>query len=257
MARGVSMTRHSLFLFVLLISLITHLNTANAKLFRNGFISFELPEEEWDCHVDNTEWVCRSTDQKQIKETAIVISAKEVGTQDTLEEYEKLLSSPKFSMVEEYKDKPSKVIYPAKRVRINDHQWIDGLHFGSELGSYYTRYIATTKDGVAILVTLSAAKAYYTKHSKNFFKSVQSLRIIGGKNLLNNKDLGPLRSSQEILGANVGASLPSEMMDLSQGQETGVADSMGKGSTTKQIILIIAIILAALGGYLFIKGRNR
>lgn len=250
------MTRHSLFMFVLFMVVAMSFEPAEAKLFRNGFISFELPEDEWDCKVDNTEWVCRSLDQKQIKETAIVISAKEVGPQDTLDAYQKLLSAPKFSYVEEYKDKPSKVIYPAKRVQINDHQWIDGLHFGSELGTYYTRYIATTKDGVAILVTLSAAKAYYTKHSKNFFKSVQSLRVIGGKNLLSNKDLGPLRSSQEVLGANIGSSLPPDLMDSNQGEAGEGTGQQGQGQSTKQIILVLALLLAAIGAYLFIKGRN-
>ena len=44
------------------------------------------------------------------------------------------------------------VVYTPKKYNINDHPWLDGLHLNSEIPGYYTRYLATIKDQLAILV---------------------------------------------------------------------------------------------------------
>jgi hypothetical protein len=45
--------------------------TAQAKVFRNAYISFEMPET-WKCNLEQTEWVCRSEQTKEAKEAIII-----------------------------------------------------------------------------------------------------------------------------------------------------------------------------------------
>ncbi|MCX7977837.1 MAG: hypothetical protein N2578_02415, partial [Bdellovibrionaceae bacterium] len=167
---------HILSLLILLSS------SAQAKVFRNAYIAFEIPET-WKCVLEQTEWVCRHDGGPESKEAIIILTAKEVGPTDSFPQYEAHLASP-ITAKGVASATQSKIVYKPKMVKINDQQWVDGLHLGSEVGSYYTRYLATIKDNIAILVTLSTHKNFYTKYSGEFFKTVQSLRVIASKNLL-------------------------------------------------------------------------
>ena len=51
------------------------------------------------------------------------------------------------------------------------------MHLGSEIPNYYTRYLAAVKGRVAVLVTFSAHKKYYTKYSGQFFEAIKTLRV--------------------------------------------------------------------------------
>jgi hypothetical protein len=52
----------------------------------------ELPEI-WKCGLEQTEWICRSNIDKESKEAIIILTAKEAGPMDSMEEYEKHLNS--------------------------------------------------------------------------------------------------------------------------------------------------------------------
>ncbi|RYZ85297.1 MAG: outer membrane protein assembly factor, partial [Proteobacteria bacterium] len=51
-------------------------------------------------------------------------------------------------------------------------------HLSSEVQNYFTRYLASIKGRIAVLVTFSAHKQFYTKYSQDFFKAVSTLRVI-------------------------------------------------------------------------------
>lgn len=227
-----------------------------AKMFRNAYISFELPQENWDCQLDQTEWVCRSQKQPENREAIIILTAKEVGPMDTFEAYKQHLNT---SQPTAYKvpggENLSKVIYPPKEVKINDHLWVDGLHLNSEVPNYYTRYLATIKEGIAVLVTLSAHKDHYSRYSKDFFKTVQSLRVIATKALLSDPKLGPIRPSQQGITDSLATAIPQDMVLMAEEnmqQSSGIAQS-GK---TKTLFLVLAIALMLLGLILFFKKRR-
>lgn len=221
--------------------------SAHAKVFRNAYISFEMPET-WKCNLEQTEWVCRSEQTKESKEAIIILTAKEVGPTDSFTLYETHLNSPITVNSKMGGSSISKVVYKSKNVQINDQAWIDSLHLGSEVPNYFTRYVATIKDKIAILVTFSAHKQFYTKYSQDFFKAVMSLRVIASKNLLAKPDLGPIRPGSETLGAPIGSAMPADMM---QGEEEGGAKS------DKTMMLAGAVVLAALGAYIFLKSRKK
>ncbi|MGZ3747364.1 MAG: hypothetical protein ACXWRE_08345, partial [Pseudobdellovibrionaceae bacterium] len=141
--------------FILLPILLT--SAAHAKVFRNAYISFELPPS-WNCNLEQTEWVCRSESSKEAKEAIIILTAKEVGPTDSPQLYEAHLNSPIALNLKTGGTAESKVVYKAKTVQINDQPWIDGLHMSSEVANYFTRYLATIKGHIAVLVTFSAHK---------------------------------------------------------------------------------------------------
>lgn len=220
---------------------------AQAKVFRNAYISFEMPET-WKCALEQTEWVCRSEQAKESKEAIIILTAKEVGPTDSFPLYEAHLNSPIPLALKTGGTAVSKIVYKAKNVQINDQPWIDGLHLGSEVPNYFTRYLATIKEKIAILVTFSAHKNYYTKYSQDFFKAVMSLRVIASKNLTSRPDLGPIRPGSETLGAPISAAMPADMAN---------PDEMNKSGGNKSLIFGAALLLAALGIYIFLRARKK
>ncbi|WP_415062830.1 hypothetical protein [Bdellovibrio sp.] len=222
--------------------------SAHAKVFRNAYIAFEMPES-WKCNLEQTEWVCRSEQTKESKEAIIILTAKEVGPTDTFALYESHLNTPITVNMRGGGSSESKIVYKSKSVQINDQAWVDSLHLGSEVPNYFTRYLATIKDKIAILVTFSAHKQYYTKYSQDFFKAVMSLRVIASKNLLAKPDLGPIRPGSETLGAPISSAMPADMLQ-GDGNE-------GSGGKNKTMLLAGALILAALGAYIYLRARKK
>jgi hypothetical protein len=223
---------------------------AEAKVFRNAYIAFEMPEA-WKCNLEVTEWVCRAEQGKETKEAIIILTAKEVGPTDSFPLYEQHLNKSILIQLKTGSQAESKIVYKAKNVNINDQAWIDGLHLGSEVPNYFTRYLATIKDKIAILVTLSAHKNYYTRYSQEFFKTVMSLRVIATKDLLKRPDLGPVSPRDGSLGMGNQGALIGEGLD-----ETGLEGEDGAGGGKASLVLV-ALLLAAAGGYLFLRKRKK
>ena len=231
--------------FVFSLSVLT--TTAQAKTFRNAYLSFELPNG-WNCSLEQTEWVCRSESTKQSKEAIIILTAKEVGPTDSYPLYAAHLNSPITLNLKTGGTSQSKIVYKAKNVQINDQPWIDGLHLGSEVPNYFTRYLATIKGRIAVLVTFSAHKQFYTNYSQDFFKAVMSLRVIETKDLINHPDLGPIRPGSESLGGGIQNAMPGDMYNPD--------DQASKSHSNKPLLLGIALLLAALGIYIFLKKKK-
>ena len=90
--------------FIWLVFITLNLNVLSpqmveAKVFRNSYLSFELPDK-WDCYLENTAWVCRyaisknclgpnsstptcEEQRKKAREAIIILAAKEVGPKDS------------------------------------------------------------------------------------------------------------------------------------------------------------------------------
>jgi len=219
---------------------------ASAKLFRNAYVQFELPAS-WECTLEGTEWVCGSQNKIDSKESIIILTAKEVGPQDTFASYETFLKTPK--QVQSANNKPAlSQVKSVRQRKINDHPWVDALHLGSEIPGYYTRYLATVKDKLAILVTLSAHQKYYTKYSNDYFKAVESLRVVATKDLFAPRQLAPVKPNGEAIGGNVNPQVPMDS-DVAPPSEV---DPSGNDA----ILIGCGLIILAVAGYLLYKRKK-
>ena len=218
---------------------------AQGKVFRNAYIAFEMPEE-WNCVLEQTEWVCRSTKEPDMKEAIIILTAKEAGPTDSFPLYESYLNNP-ITTPNSGSPTQSKMIYKAKYVQINNHKWLDGLHNSSEVPNYFTRYLATIKNRIAVLVTFSAHQKFYSKYSTMIHNAIMSMNVIATTNLTQKPDLGPLRPGNEHIGATINPAMPLEMFNEQ--------DSPAKGGSTGMILGLL-LIVGSIVGYLIYKKRK-
>lgn len=211
-------------------------------------MSFELPAN-WDCKLEGAEWVCESSYTKKVREAIIILTAKEVGPADTINAYEAHLQTPRLVPGKDGTPQKSQVLHVKKRL-IASHLWVDGMHLGSEVGPYFSRYLATIKERIAILVTFSAHKEHYTKYSQDFLKAIDSLRVVATKDLLERREgVGDVRRSNETIGAPIGNHMPL----LGGGDGLPSEDSSGGAGGLILNILLLAVIAGAVGAYLFMK----
>lgn len=230
--------RYLLLLAVALMSLNAH-----AKRFRNAYVSFELPPN-WNCKLEGSEWVCENDFSQKTKEAIIILTAKEVGPSDTLPAYLAHLQTPRTITGRGGASSKSEVIHVKERI-IGGQMWVDGMHLGSEVGPYFTRYLATIKERISILVTFSAHKQHYTKYSADFIKAVESLKVVANKDTLGSRGSDGGSRSGETIGAPIGQNIPSMDADL---------PPEGSGRRGKYgMLLWLAIILGAIGLFLYMR----
>ncbi len=223
-------------------------STAHAKRFRNAYVSFELPPN-WNCKLEGSEWVCENDFSQKTKEAIIILTAKEVSPTDTLPAYLAHLQMPRTLPGRGGAPTKSQVIHVKERM-IANQMWIDAMHLGSEVGPYFTRYLASIKDRIAILITFSAHKEHYTKYSGDFIKAVESMRVVATKDTLGERASGPSRST-ETIGAPIGQNLPS--FD----SEALPPESSSGESSSSVNFLIIAILLGLIGTYFYMKKNKK
>ena len=242
------------FSLLTLICLISY--NAQSRTFKNAYISFEM-QDNWKCQLEATEWVCRAEDSQEAKEAVIILTAKEKGPTDSFQQYESHMNAPINTITRAGTPMVSQVKYKARKQKINDQEWLDGLHQDSEVPNYFTRYMATIKDQIAILVTFSAHNKLYSKHSGNFEKTIQTLRVIATKDLLNRPDLGPIRGSNELLGpGSLGGAAGGDVIVDSAADGSGGG---AKGLLKNKMVLGLGLLILAFVIYVISKvmGRKR
>lgn len=241
----------SLPLFLLTFSLASH-----AKIFQNSYVSFELPDN-WGCELEGTEWVCVNKFAKKLnekKEAVIILTAKEKGPSDSLEGYETHLKTPR-KLVNGKGKSYSSEVKQVKPRKISLQSWVDGLHLGSEVENYYTRYLATTKGQIAMLVTFTAHKEHYSKYANDFIKAIQSLKIIAADEVLAGSSSQLKRREADLYALPVGGVLGDSLGDDSMYDNSD--SGSGNGKTTKMLIGFLLLAAAGFGLYLLNKGRNK
>lgn len=146
------------------------------KVFKTQFVSLDLPPN-WSCQQEELDWVCQPDNLAERSEALVVIVTKSVNeVDDTLDKYLEILQQPKDMrdlLGTSYK---SKIKYSRKR-EIRSQQWVDSLHLGSELPGFYTRYVASTKEKVAALVSYSIGESVYAKWAAPMDQMIDSLDI--------------------------------------------------------------------------------
>lgn len=205
--------------------------------------------ESWRCKLEQTEFVCRSEDLQESKEAVIILTAKEKGPTDSFPIYTEHLTKPIMAPAKNGGSMMSSVTIAPREVFINDQKWLDSLHINSEVQNYYTRYLATIKDQIAILVTFTAHNSKYQKHASHFAETVKSLRVIAAKDLRSGNSDGSVRGSGEIIGGTIGQAMPSDLLaseEIGQGQESG-------GLFDNELFLGFILLLLAAAAYVGIR----
>ena len=233
------------------LSLIASL-PAEAKTFRNAYVSFDLTER-WDCTLEQTEWVCRTGGGAgDNREAIIILTAKEVGPSDSLTAYEAHLKTARSIFSRTGQPVQSQILKVEQR-NINQHPWVDGMHLASEIPNYFTRYLATTKDKIAVLVTFSAHKTHYSKYSTDFYRAIESLRVIATKSLMGGAGAGGVGiPGSDMLGSgNTGGG-------MGFGEELPEEGSGGKGGDmTTKAVMALAVLLLVGGLYMVLRKKKK
>lgn len=226
---------------------LAFLNTppSQARNFKNAYISFDM-QDSWKCSLEQTEWVCRSEDPQQAKEAVIILTAKEKGPTDTTQIYESHMNNPINTISKTGAPITSIVKYKAQTKIINDQSWLDGLHQDSEVQNYFTRYLATIKDQISILVTFSAHKKYYANHSSNFDQTIRSLRVVATKDILSQRELGPISGANERLGSGISNHIP-DILAPDEEIESKGKKSIFKNDLFLGFVLFLIAVLIYLG----------
>lgn len=244
--------------FILFLALFTFIPPAQAKLFKNSYISFELPNN-WVCKAFGTDWVCQNKAQKKRLEALITSTAKIAGRYDTLNQYLNYLQQPKIWQTPRGEKITSKKISPARRIFINKFPWVVSIHKNSEVKSYTTRYAGTvccdnTSTKLGILIVLSAHNKHYTKYSSDFVKTVNSLKVMDIE-----KAIAKVKASQ-MEGAGMAGYLEGL---FNEGAEADLDDMPGAGGqkglfglTPTQLGLGGLVLFVMLLLYLIIRKKK-
>ena len=238
----------SAFYAMLINQLLVRNESAEAKTFINSYVSFELADR-WNCVLEQTEWVCRTSGTGDAREAIIILTAKEVGPQDSLPAYLGHLKASRQITTRTGLPITSEIQKVEQRL-INSHPWADGMHLQSEVPNYYTRYVATTKDDIAVLVTFSAHKTHYSKYAQDFFRAIESLKVVWTKTSRGGGNRGPLGPGGGLLGSGSGGSavgfdLPEEGENAGEG-----------GDLTTQAAFGIAALLVAAAIFLLMRKKK-
>lgn len=146
------------------------------KTFKTDYISFDL-SDQWECAMDGSEYVCRPMSSEKRGDAIIIIAAKLPGKDDNVKAYYTYLQQSK--KITDFKGQAfsSKVSF-IKYKDIEGAQWVDAVHLSSELKNFYTRYLATVKSGLAILVTYSVARSRHNLYAAELNKMISSMKVI-------------------------------------------------------------------------------
>jgi hypothetical protein len=217
--------------------------TVLAKRFANQYIEFDMPNT-WECVLEGAEWVCQSTNAARKKEAIIIFAAKNRGPKDSIEEYQAYLKQAKNFMLPGGQALVSEPKY-AKPVEVNGHRWIDSLHMASEIPGFYTRYMATVKEDLGVVVTFSVSRDAYSTYKTVFDKIIASIRVFrqASKNVKVN-----LGQNSGMDSGNESIFVPEDASDLmpSQGKKSKKSKNQDGDEVDSSLIFIavgVAVVL--------------
>lgn len=225
-------------------------SNAFAVKFANQFTEFELPPG-WACSLEVAEWVCQSTNPTKKKEAIIVLAAKLKGDQDSLDQYLSYLKATKSFTSVAGKAMKSEPKY-AKTVNVNGHPWVDALHLESEIPGFFTRYFATVKDDIGVLVTYSVAKPKYQDYLKDFDNMVNTLKVFrkaGGINVA--------PQSADLMKPNIPTTITADGGVFPGVNVSGGNDAAPRPAQKSDDMTLYLIIGGAALAFFIIKKRKR
>lgn len=151
---------------------------AAAKTVQNSYIRFDIPDN-WHCASEQTAWVCSPANPGDAREALIVTTAKVAGPEDNLKSFSSYLSQPK-TLITKSKSTLSQPLSLNRRT-IDGLNWVEAVHLSSEVPNFTTKYLATVKSRLAVLVSFSADRDNLDKYKAVFENAARSIQVDASK----------------------------------------------------------------------------
>ncbi len=238
--------------FILYIVLFIFLSPAFAKKFSTDYVSFDLLNH-WHCYPEGNEWICSNKlNQKKASEAMIILTAKQKGPMDSLSQYMAHLKRTRSIKGSSGKKSVQSKVFHTKQRAINGHMWVDGFHGSSEVPVFYTRYLVTIKEGLAVLVTYSAHKNHYKKYAADFARSINSLRLKNIKWGAGSGGSFGVGSAEDDIFGGIGTDEDGEAAgDGDFGGQKGIMNLLKKNWPILSLLLLAAVL------YFILKRRRK
>ena len=238
---------------LLLILMLGFAGNLYATEYSNSFLKFQIPDN-WQCNLTSTVFICHSFGNLDAKKAVIVFTAKLKGPQDSLADYLQHLSSP-LPSADPRQHVTSRIISPPKEYLINGRTWVDAIHSSSELKGYFTRYLGTVTDRLAVMVSLSVRSSDYASIGPTIFKIADSL-------MLSEKyksSLGKTSVPSSSVGFN--GTLPRETMGTDNGSffiapYQGPKHGTSRATKWKALLFLFGVVSAIVAGYFLWTSRK-
>ena len=223
------------------------IDSVRSAQFANQFIQFQLPAQ-WKCYLEGAEWLCQSKNEKKKREAIIILAAKLKGDQDSLDQYSDYLKQPKEYQSLHQKPVRSEHKY-TKIVQLNQHAWVDSLHLESEIPGYYTRYLATVKKDIGVLVTYSVDQKKYQTYLSEFNHLINTLKVF--------RKTGGLNAATQEKNLFDSAQIPKHLTEPSVFPTSSLPSSSKKEIKEEDDTSLYLILLVAVGALGFILYRKK
>jgi hypothetical protein len=221
-----------------------------AFALKTAYVSFDHPEG-WRCELSQGVWICQSTLEGERRESVVLSIATMATEWDTTDNYLEYLKKPRTITDDQGKPVESKVTYARKR-DINGVIWVDSLQVNSELPGFWSRYVATVHNKLAILITYVVSQEQYNRLAPQFERMVASLRPNAefDLNIASKQGEAPLPGSAKLgpLQANI------LRERLKPAAKVEVAEEPGGDST---MTLVATVVLVGAAGYWFLRRRKK
>ncbi len=141
---------------------------------KTAYVSFDHPDG-WRCELSQGVWICQSTLEAERRDSVVLSIATMATEWDSVDNYLDYLKKTRTISDDQGKPIESKVTYARKR-DINGVVWVDSLQVNSELPGFWSRYVATVHNKLAILITYVVSESQYQRLAPQFERMVASLR---------------------------------------------------------------------------------
>ena len=221
---------------------------AFAEKFSNSFVEFELLPT-WSCALKEATWTCQTSQVSSQADAVLVLAAKRKGEKDTLPNFKDHLAKPQKGQ--------SKVSY-VKESSINGQLWIDSLHESSEVTSYFTRYIATVHNDIAVLVTYSIEKSKYAQYQADLDALMRSVKIRDHAPPLAAAPSGAEQGANvKFPGLQAGTKVNPILSDRGDVPVAKIRNESNNGSGDSMSTLLILLVVAGGGFFIYKKKKGQ
>lgn len=145
--------------------------------------------------------ICVATTPEHKENILVTFGSKMPGAKDNFKDYKTHLKKEQTNRTPAGKEFKSKISF-LKESRIESVNWVDALHKGGEIENYFTRYLATVHNGVAVVFAVTIVEEKYKNYSLWLKKLVNSLRVLAvapkdKTNQLKKEEVPKIQSSEE------------------------------------------------------------
>ena len=231
-----------------ILAILIGVNSTYAAKFTNQFIEFELPPQ-WSCNLEGAEWVCQSANEAKKKDAIIILAAKLKGDQDSIDQYTSYLKAAKVYTSVQGKSMKSEPKY-TNNSNLNGQPWVDSLHLESEIPGFYTRYLATVKQDIGVLVTYTINKDKYQQYLQEFEGMVKTLKVFrkpGGINAA--------AANSNLFQSNV--NIPNAVSENTVFQGSVPQEAEEKPTTKKEEDIPNWLVALVIGGIAYIIWKKK